>query len=481
VGEVLVSQLELFLPDRYEQLKKNPEDDLKRIISPVESALEKIDELHSDMVMAGRGSFAILYGTSGTGKTTFLNTIKFFRRSVETESIQPESSIREDLKKYEPHPHELRIITIDSREALKDIPSSSFEADLHAINIFLRSDAGQRTLVVWPCNTESLRDRLEEIARKIGGDALLGIDEKAIEFSGPEPSQYVDIASKTIETLNDGASITDLGLSTEEAEVMASQHSSVGRLLGTLRREIAKRQTVAKRELKKIEQFKLWTIVVAGNEPSGEVAALSRGTSSALDIQRMMSATQANIVAELRRHPETAGLLANTLDSKVFYLPVLAALEIVRAFPPQRLEDKMREAGLSRASANKAKALDRIKRSEIGQIFENGRHGIAAKGRATGSNTLEAFSKLLTITQTDDSAVDAAIGEALKAGGYIDSYDCEVEFGSSQRIRSDIYCSRGNERIRIEVMWRKSTGRADIANYLLLKLTSYGKSLGIFK
>jgi lipid A disaccharide synthetase len=33
--------------------------------------------------------------------------------------------------------------------------------------------------------------------------------------------------------------------------------------------------------------------------------------------------------------------------------------------------------------------------------------------------------------------------------------------------------------IRIEVMWRKRTSRAEIANYVLTKVWQYGQSLGV--
>jgi DNA (cytosine-5)-methyltransferase 1 len=33
--------------------------------------------------------------------------------------------------------------------------------------------------------------------------------------------------------------------------------------------------------------------------------------------------------------------------------------------------------------------------------------------------------------------------------------------------------------IRIEIMWRSTTSRADIANYVLSKLGNYGKAIGL--
>jgi hypothetical protein len=46
-------------------------------------------------------------------------------------------------------------------------------------------------------------------------------------------------------------------------------------------------------------------------------------------------------------------------------------------------------------------------------------------------------------------------------------------------VRSDLYVLRGDERIRLESMWRSKAGRADIANYVLTKLGLYSKAIGL--
>jgi hypothetical protein len=44
---------------------------------------------------------------------------------------------------------------------------------------------------------------------------------------------------------------------------------------------------------------------------------------------------------------------------------------------------------------------------------------------------------------------------------------------------SDLYLEREHEPIRVEVMWRSRTGRADIANYVLGKFGNYGRAIGL--
>ena len=106
------------------------------------------------------------------------------------------------------------------------------------------------------------------------------------------------------------------------------------------------------------EQCKLWIVVAAGNEPEGEVAALTRGQYSAIDVARAMAATEANVVKELKSYPDKLGILATMLDAKIFHLPMLAALDIARKYAGPDLREKMKKAGLSDKPTPATKPLD---------------------------------------------------------------------------------------------------------------------------
>jgi DNA (cytosine-5)-methyltransferase 1 len=76
--------------------------------------------------------------------------------------------------------------------------------------------------------------------------------------------------------------------------------------------------------------------------------------------------------------------------------------------------------------------------------------------------------------------LNKAIGEALIAAGLVSSFETEKPLGTVLRFDSDLYILRNGEPIRIEVMWRTTTGRAEIANYVLTKLGNYAKAIGLF-
>lgn len=51
--------------------------------------------------------------------------------------------------------------------------------------------------------------------------------------------------------------------------------------------------------------------------------------------------------------------------------------------------------------------------------------------------------------------------------------------GTALDYESDIFCSHAGAPLRLEVMWRARTSRAEIANYVLGKLKNCGKAIGL--
>ena len=449
---------------------------LDTIILPVDDALAVVDRIYADMAASKRGAFLLLRGNPGVGKTTFLRTINLFRPDVEIESISVDADLRTGLKSVKPSSARLRILIIDGREALGDTSSEQLETALHQINSFLRDARGRTTLVVWPCNTDNLQERVVALARQIGGDALTADIGPVYVYPGPSKSQFRQIAQSTIASLNNGASFLDLGISDEDLHPLIERTETIGGLMGAIRKLAnANRGEVAK--LAASEQCRLWIIVAAGTEPSSEVAALTRGSNSFVDIDRLIAATEANIVHTIKQHPHRIGVIANSFDTRIFHLPVLSALAIARSFCDVPLKAKMHELNLS-TSADKEDALERLNKTDLATAFKGQKQGLSSKGRSLGPNTVKSFEALSQIAANNDSMLNRAIGRALQEAGFITSFLVERDFGKGLTRCTDVVAESPIGTIRFEVMWRRRTSRAEIANYVLQKIWQYGQALG---
>jgi hypothetical protein len=466
---------DLNVPDRYEGLADAGSGALRLIVLPVEDALEILDRRFVDMRAAKRGGLMILRGESGAGKSTFLNTVGLFTNDVVTERIPGDEDVPAALGALEPSTA-ARILILEGREALGEVARESIEGAMHAINSFVRSGAGRDTLVVWPTNTDDLTLMLAEFATTLGSEALFGVGEPFELFTGPPQDRFVEIAVRTVAALNEGASLFSLGVSEQRASELAGAADTIGRYLALIRAELIENGATV-RHLLKAEQYRMWTLVIAGNDPEGDVAALTRGGFSYADIDRLMTATGANIVKELKEQPDRVGILATMLDARILQIDMVTILAIARQYGDEQLHEMMREAGMSTQSDETA--LGRLASSELGLILSGNSLGTRKRGSKPGGGTQQAFAGLAGIAKTNDGACNRALGSALLDAGLIESFETERDLGTDLTFVSDLFLVKGGEPIRVEVMWRTAAGRAQIANYVLGKLGNYGHAIGL--
>ena len=348
---------------------------------------------------------------------------------------------------------------------------------MHAINSFVRSDAGHDTLAVWPTNTNDLTAALAEIATSLGAEALFGIGEPFEHFNGPPKSDFVSIASRTVAALNEGASLATLGISDERANQLTTDAATIGRYLALVRRDSINNGARV-RGLLAAEQLRLWIVVVAP-EADGDVAALTRGGYAYADVDRLTTSTGANIVDELKRHPEDLGILGTVLDARILYLDMVTVLAVARQYGDEQLHGLMR--GLGMRTQRDTSASDRLMSSELGLILAGQSLGTRKRGPRPGANTQAAFHSLAEIARTNDGACNRAIGKGLVDTGLGERMETERPLGTQLTYFSDLYVLKAGEPVRIEVMWRRKAGRADIANYAPMKLGNYGRAIGLLQ
>jgi hypothetical protein len=285
------------------------------------------------------------------------------------------------------------------------------------------------------------------------------------------------LAEQTVQALNRGASLAAMGISDAHAQALAARGRTIGHFIGLICEQLRKNGALVK-GLLKLERYRLWTVVIAGNEPENDVAAVTRGSRSYADIDRLLSATSANVVSELKKHPERLGLLGSTLDARVLHMDMLTALAAARSHGKDALHSLMQAEGMSTTHSGGKSAAERLTMSELGLLLAADELGTRRPGSRPGGGTQSAFGSLTAIARSNDGMINRAIGEGLLAAGLIESYEAEKDVGGTQAFASDLRLMRASEPIRVEIMWRSKTSRAEIANYVLGKLHNYGKTIG---
>ncbi len=468
----------LLLPDRYEGLEgKKDKYDITRIILPVREGLDKISELYEEMESSNRGTFLILKGKSGCGKTTFLRTLDIFIENIEIKTVFNNMDLVGVINALQSTNKQMRVIIVEGRESLLESSSREINDSIHAINRFLRSENGKRTLIVWPCNDRDIIDVLVDTAENIGGTALLDLDETYFEFYGPNKRHYVEIAKQTIELLNNGRTLLDFGITDKVADSLTDEVDTIGKYLKRINKEIRKNKIFIEGLTKK-EPCKMWILVLAGNEPDKDVAALTKGEFLTADINRMLISTNANIVEELKKYPDKIGILANYYDCRIIYMPIVTTLFAIRDYANDNLREMLRNNGLS--DKKEGRGLERLQNSELARMVNSDYKGQAKKGK-TGPDSINAFKKLAEIAADNDKILNRTIGKALVDAKLIESFEAEGNYGIGLKRKTDLVCETRIGQIRLEFMWRSNTSQAEISNYVLTKLYNYGKAIGMLE
>jgi hypothetical protein len=367
---------------------------------------------------------------------------------------------------------------LEGREALGQVSRPELEAAMHEVNQFVRTEAGSHTLIVWPTNTDDLTNLLVDLARDLGNETLLDPDAPVTHFSGPPKTDFVQIAERTVAALNDGVSLAGLGVSEDMAQELVSSAATIGTYLGKIRRAAVAAGDTVKGLLVK-ERYRMWTVVMAGTDVEGDVAALTRGGQAYADVDRLMSATGANVVKELKAQPEQIGILGTVLDARIFQLDMFCVLAVARTYGSGALHAEMKKLGMQ-TNAD-ATAADRLVSSELGVVLAGNQLGTRRRGQKPGDNTKEAFAKLTEIARQNDGLLNDAIARGLTETGLIAAPETEKSLGTDLDYKSDVYCTHAGTPLRLEMMWRARTGRAAIANYVLGKLKNYGRAIGLLQ
>lgn len=475
-----MSSTKVQIPNRFEALVNMAADgdpELHTIVKPVKAALDAIDVIYDDMTSAGQGAFLVVHGHPGSGKSTFLHTIKLFRPGVRTIKVDAEQPIEEALEDQLETPDRLRIVVLTGREALVNISEADLDLSLHAINQFIRSKEGRNTIVVWPCTSEDAVRKILAKAAAIGGDALLGAYPSGYRFEGPPKEEYVAIARDTIEALNGGASLIALGVTEDRARYLAREATTIGTFLKSLREEERRNRTTLATLLPAVQRTMLWVVVVAGDDPETAVGTLTYGADFSADITRLLASTDANVVKDLKKYPDKLGLLGRFFDARILYLPFMTAISVVRDFAEEPLRKQL--SSLSFPATGVGDGVQRLLESQLARAFRSEQVGVRAVGRKPGEERQKEFQLLTQFAKKDDGSLNETMGRGLGKAALIASYKTESTVGTLQERNTDLLCTTPQGyQVRLEFMWRAQTSVGEIAKYALEKLYHYGKAIG---
>ena len=480
---------DLVLPNRYERLSVSAtEPNLRKIIRPVTDALKEFDDYFQRVQSTQQGLFVPLAAPSGMGKSTFLSTLPFFRSKIQVRSIREDAPL-EDIFQELGRLHkdtadaELVVVVIEGRESPQELEAVRLRTAMASINRWVRSATGRHTVVVWNCVSTETAKLLAATAQEIGGSSLSWDRKPVLSYSGPAKSEWLSIVKGTVALLNAGATPEEYGITAEDLEKTIKDKQRIGDVLSECQSLWQERAREVEARLTSITPVRMWVVLaVQSSEIAQEVAALTRGVSNVIDIDRVLAASDTNESRFLRERIGQAGIAATMLDLRLVFVSPVAWLKIVTTHMDGPLSGSLGQKGFKRYGGSKT-ADQLLKESQLWCLLNDLPYSIQLKRgrRPDDGGALAQFNTLVQHAVTRDGDLNRCLGRALEAAGILGTVDYGKPRAGAWQVHPDISVATTQFELCLEVMWRAGDARQGaIAGYVCDKLKSYVQNLGFW-
>lgn len=220
---------QLTLPTTYENIKQRLDssgesyiEKLMDFVKPVESAEGELAEVAMQMGQ-GSGRVVFLLGESGSGKSTFIESLTWRRHLPfsRLEEIDCETMGKDTMEKLldrikyisrkessNSKSDEVTAVVVNYLENLESTKQKEIKSFFRSLNGILRKNS---LFIIWPVTDRSDAENIIQNAKEIS-NTMFQKDKEIINFEGPKKDSYEEIAKNTISVLNNGLTIEDFNM-----------------------------------------------------------------------------------------------------------------------------------------------------------------------------------------------------------------------------------------------------------------------------
>jgi hypothetical protein len=507
-----MEQTKLILPESFEEARAtlNPssatyDERLAQFVQPIEDTERQIIDIVSRLP-GGAGRAVILLGSTGTGKSTFIQSLTWrshlgFARleSIDCSELNAQSRLNDlaaQLQSISSDARERRGITavsIDYLESLGGIADAEKRAFFQTLNGLLRRTP---VFVVWPVTDRLDAEAMLKEARLVSNtifDSILPV----LDFRGPSPNDFPSIARNTISVFNDSKTLQDFLLTEGELDQLRKE------LIANVESSCSIREYMA-------SVFSLWA------EKSGYLDTLSKLLPKPNEIWFVFCYPEAEEVVSTfstkGSHAPSAWLayhaklweyvvdsqrlgkwksatrlqyaLGGALTTRIMYLPTYALISCVAAYGSNTklsgIKQLVPEGWLNKSTAKSHLENSPLYRQLVGNTPPKGltKGGPAATARSQSDAPFQELNKLVSGSGNDrhvNHAVASCLLEKLDASFEVQA---EKEHPWIPEITPDIRVDTPEgKQICIELCYTANTKPGAIPDYVLKKLAVYMEQL----
>lgn len=499
----------LELPRRWEFLEqraKAAQIDPAEVVERVDEAADRIDELLRRVRDGGGGIIEVFYGLSGSGKTTFLQTLERFFDNIRV-SVFPKNLPLSGLAKFILHDNlpgdtRNRIVLIYGRDNPNPEDLASVE---EAFGDLLNSfrEPGGAAVVLWPITKEESAQKVAKTAWSVGRDSMADqMSQGQYHFNGVSKDKYWDLADNTSRTLS-GDGLEAYGINKLKALEIVKDCETISDFFGHVT------------SLANAERDKTWSVLKVRSSPHVWVAlpgddtsllnatadALTQGIQSKVDVDKIGElidqADETTIyISEWRAHRGRLAHLLRAIDVRLFGIPPNVSIAAVRAFGDSTIKAKLKQKSTPMQTAKDAMKSSRLYKAILKEA------GIEstpfAGARKIGREAIEDFlriqqlaskndkklnkclASLIAVCLKDDASHLSVTSEKRSIPGTALQPDIQIEIGAGEFICIEPTWRTSGQGIEGEIKEAQNTlSEAHIKKYMLEKATQYVKGMGL--
>lgn len=510
--EMIKTLRRLELPRRWEFLTEKAKEakaDPFEVVERVDDAARRIDTLLRRVQGGGGGVIEVVYGLSGSGKTTFLQTLPRFFDGVRVTIFPKERPLAElpvFIKNgYLPNSSDSRVVLIDRRDNPTAVELDQVEEVFAELLNTFREPQGA-AVVLWPITKPESAKHISQTAWTVGRDSMADANTSGqFLFTGIEKTRYWDLADNTSRTLT-GDGLEAFGITRSQTDGLLSNCDTISDFYGKLT-ELAESQRQSTWSiLKERSVARLWVILPGDDSKllNATVDSLTQGIRSKIDIEKigeLIDRPEQNTlyVAEWKNKRGKLAHLLRAIDVRLFGLPPNVALAAVRSFGDEKLKARLKQPSANLDQSKKAMKSCRLYKALLNEAGVE--TALFAGARRISQETGQEYLRVQSIASKDDKPLNKALGSLIEACLADDAPHLKVVSekkslpGSSLQPDIQVMLKEG-EYICLEPTWRTSgvgvsddqspiqesqntLSEAHVKKYLLEKATQYVLDMGL--